>query len=54
MCMCRVPTAVVDGELFWGLDGTDMLLGYVAGDPFFRSEAYALAHALPAAVHRKK
>jgi hypothetical protein len=31
-----------------------MLLGYVAGDPFFRSEGYALAHKLPAAVHRKK
>jgi 2-hydroxychromene-2-carboxylate isomerase len=49
-----VPTAVVEGELFWGVDATDMLLGYVAGDPFFRSEAYALAHTLPAAVHRKK
>ncbi len=49
-----VPTAVVDGELFWGVDATDMLLGYVAGDPFFRSEGYALAHTLPAAVHRKK
>ena len=49
-----VPTALVDGELFWGVDATDMLLGYVAEDPFFRSEAYALAHALPAAVHRKK
>jgi 2-hydroxychromene-2-carboxylate isomerase len=49
-----VPTAVVDGELFWGVDATDMLLGYVAEDPFFRSEAYALAHNLPAAVHRKK
>ena len=49
-----VPTAVVDGELFWGVDATDMLLGYVAEDPFFRSEAYALAHDLPAAAHRKK
>jgi 2-hydroxychromene-2-carboxylate isomerase len=44
---------VVD-RLFWGVDATDMLLGYVAGDAFFRSEAYALAHNLPAAVHRKK
>ena len=48
-----VPTAVVDGELFWGLDATDMLLAFLADDPFFRSEAYALAHQLPAAVHRK-
>jgi hypothetical protein len=44
---------VVDGELFWGLDATDMLLAFLADDPFFRSEAYALAHQLPAAVHRK-
>jgi 2-hydroxychromene-2-carboxylate isomerase len=49
-----VPTAVVDGELFWGVDATDMLLAYVAGDPFFRSDGYAMAHSLPAAVHRKK
>jgi 2-hydroxychromene-2-carboxylate isomerase len=49
-----VPTAVVDGELFWGVDATDMLLAYVAGDPFFRSDGYAMAHTLPAAVHRKK
>ena len=49
-----VPTAVVDGELFWGVDATDMLLAYVAGDPFFRSDGYAMAHTLPPAVHRKK
>ena len=25
-----VPTFVVEGELFWGLDATDMLLDYLA------------------------
>ena len=48
-----VPTAVVDGELFWGVDATDMLLAYVAGDPFFTSDSYRKAHQLPAAQHRK-
>ena len=48
-----VPTAVVDGELFWGFDATDMLLGYVSGDPFFRSEAYQMAYQIPSAVQRK-
>lgn len=48
-----VPTAVVDGELFWGVDATDMLLARVAGDPFFSSDDYRDAYALPAAVHRK-
>lgn len=49
-----VPTAVVDGKLFWGVDATDMLLGYVAGDPFFNTESYALAHNLPTGIQRKK
>lgn len=49
-----VPTAVVDEKLFWGVDATDMLLGYVAGDTFFKSEGYALAHNLPTAAQRKQ
>ena len=49
-----VPTAVVDEKLFWGVDATDMLLGYVAGDTFFKSESYALAHNLPTATQRKQ
>jgi hypothetical protein len=31
-----------------------MLLGYVAGDTFFKSEGYALAHNLPTAAQRKQ
>lgn len=48
-----VPTAIVDGELFWGVDATDMLLAYMAGDPFFTSDAYEAAASLPVAQHRR-
>lgn len=48
-----VPTAVVDEQLFWGVDATDMLLACAAGDPFFKSDTYRAAHQLPAAQHRK-
>lgn len=30
-----VPTAVVDGKLFWGLDGLPMLRAYLLGDGWF-------------------
>jgi 2-hydroxychromene-2-carboxylate isomerase len=32
-----VPTFVVDGKLFWGLDALPMLQAYVAGDPWFET-----------------
>jgi 2-hydroxychromene-2-carboxylate isomerase len=48
-----VPTAVVDGQLFWGVDATDMLLAYLADDPFFKSDGYRSAQCLPSAQHRK-
>lgn len=48
-----VPTAVVDERLFWGVDATDMLLAYLADDPFFKSDGYLDAYQLPAAQHRK-
>lgn len=32
-----VPTAVVDGRSFWGMDSTDMLRAWLAEDPFFQS-----------------
>jgi 2-hydroxychromene-2-carboxylate isomerase len=34
-----VPTAVVDGQTFWGFEATDMLLDYLGGDPLFASDA---------------
>jgi 2-hydroxychromene-2-carboxylate isomerase len=35
-----VPTVMVDGRLFWGLDGLDMLAAYLRGDPWFDSGAW--------------
>lgn len=49
-----VPTAVVDEQLFWGVDATDMLLAFLKQDPFFRSDAYQSAYTLPAATHRPR
>ncbi|MGE5622408.1 MAG: 2-hydroxychromene-2-carboxylate isomerase [Bacillota bacterium] len=49
-----VPTAVVDGRCFWGLDATDMLIAYLNGDPFFQSEQLRAAQALPQGAHRNK
>jgi 2-hydroxychromene-2-carboxylate isomerase len=49
-----VPTAVVDNRCFWGLDGTDMLLAYLDGDPFFQSEQFKHAQTLPQGIQRKK
>lgn len=48
-----VPTAVVDGELFWGADATDMLLDYLAGDAVFGSDAMRLASQVPIGKARR-
>lgn len=49
-----VPTLVVDGHLFWGLDGLPMLKAYLDGDDWFRRRHWNDAAAIPAAIHRKK
>ena len=48
-----VPTAVVNGECFWGVDATDMLIAFVQGDTFFDSDAWRLAHTLPEGPQRR-
>lgn len=35
-----VPTFVVDGRLFWGLDALPMLRAYLAGEPWFAGAAW--------------
>jgi 2-hydroxychromene-2-carboxylate isomerase len=35
-----VPTVEVDGRLFWGLDGLEMLAAYLRGDPWFDTGAW--------------
>jgi len=47
-----VPTAVIEGERYWGFDATPMILARLAGDPFFASDALRAARALPEGVQR--
>jgi len=42
-----VPTLVVDGKLFWGLDALPLLQAYLAGDPWFDSAWDAAANVAP-------
>jgi 2-hydroxychromene-2-carboxylate isomerase len=48
-----VPTSVVDGRCFWGLDSTDMLQACLDGDPFFHSQALQEAQSMPYGLQRK-
>ncbi len=47
-----VPTAVVDGQTFWGFDATEMLLDYVNDASVFASDAMKQAERLPAGPGR--
>ena len=47
-----VPTVVVDGRLFWGLDGLEMLSGYLRGDPWFSSGAWDAEGAARPSIRR--
>lgn len=49
-----VPTSVVGGRNFWGLDATDMLLAFLHGDSFFQSEALKRAQDLPQGLQRDR
>ncbi len=42
-----VPTAVVDGQRFWGFDATAMLDDYLRGDPLFDGDAMRAAREMP-------
>ncbi|MFZ6722141.1 2-hydroxychromene-2-carboxylate isomerase [Undibacterium sp. Ji49W] len=48
-----VPTTVVDGRCFWGLDSTDMLQAYLNGDDFFNSPDMLAARKMPYGLQRK-
>ena len=47
-----VPTAVVDGHCFWGLDGMDMLVAYLQNDAWFQTTAYSAVKDFPQGVQR--
>ncbi len=49
-----VPTLVVDGELFWGLDSTEFLLDYLEHPDLLESEPMRRAAALPMAASRRR
>jgi 2-hydroxychromene-2-carboxylate isomerase len=48
-----VPTVEVDGKLFWGLDGLDMLSAYLRGEPWFDGPEWGAAAQVPQGVQRK-
>lgn len=47
-----VPTFIVGGELFWGVDQTDMLLEYLADPDMFSREEMARLDSMPMGVKR--
>jgi 2-hydroxychromene-2-carboxylate isomerase len=47
-----VPSAIVDDQVFWGFDSTDMLLAYLEGAPFFGGRALAAVDAMPSGPMR--
>lgn len=49
-----VPTMVVDGRFFWGLDALPMLRDYLTGAPWFAGPDWDQAAALPVGVQRSR
>lgn len=48
-----VPTAAIDGELFWGFDTTDLLLDYLADPGVLATPEMQRLAALPSAATRR-
>jgi len=48
-----VPTIEVDGRLFWGLDGLELLSAYLRGDGWFDGPAWSDVARVPVGVQRK-
>lgn len=48
-----VPSLVVDGRVFWGLDALPMLRGYLQGDAWFDTAAWDQAPQRPSALEPK-
>jgi hypothetical protein len=49
-----VPTLVIGEEIFWGQDGLDMALDYLAHPEAFADAQMLAADTLPSGVQRKK
>ena len=52
--MFGVPTAYVDGELFWGFDATYMLVEYLHNPAMLKEPEMKRVSSLPAAAQRKE
>jgi 2-hydroxychromene-2-carboxylate isomerase len=48
-----VPSIEVDGKLFWGLDGLELVAAYLRGDAWFEGPDWAAAAAVPVGIQRK-
>ena len=48
-----VPTFVVDGRLFWGLDALPMLRAYLLGDPWFYGPGWDAGASVKAGIQRR-
>jgi 2-hydroxychromene-2-carboxylate isomerase len=48
-----VPTVEVDGRLFWGLDGLEILSGHLRGESWFDTGAWDAAGAARPSIRRK-
>lgn len=48
-----VPSIVVDGRVFWGLDALPMLRAFLLGDPWFDGPAWRAAAQLPTGAARR-
>lgn len=49
-----VPTFVVEGELFWGLDATEMLRDFIADRGLFATPEHARYATLPISAQRRR
>jgi 2-hydroxychromene-2-carboxylate isomerase len=47
-----VPTLVIDGQLFWGNDATEMVQAYLRDRNLFDDEQMRRVDTIPATVHR--
>jgi 2-hydroxychromene-2-carboxylate isomerase len=47
-----VPSLVVDGKLFWGMDALPMVRAYLTGDDWFDGATWDTAAALPVGIRR--
>ncbi len=49
-----VPTLAIDGQTFWGVDGTDFALAYLAEPGILETGAMKRLETLPAAAERRR